>query len=456
MKIPALVRNVMTSRESWLRKWLDPRRDIDAECGHPADISIEDYKKAYTRGDVAARVVSAYPEETWSTEPEVFETEDISETVFEKAWKELNARLNVFAYLERIDVLSGIGRYGILLLGLDDGAALSQEIGPASGVQRNLLYLRPLDESLVNIESLDNNLTSPRFGRPLEYSIDFVDSENTVLATSGNITAQKVHWSRVIHVADNRVNSEILGAPRMERVINRLLDLKKISGGSGEMFWKGGFPGLSLESHPTGDEAVEFDADATKEQMEAYMNGLQRYLATVGMTARSLSVQVADPRPHIEMQLKLIATAIGIPWRILIGSEAAQLASEQDIRLWNQRLNRRRQQYVTPFIIKPFVDQLILLGVLPEPPGGYQVHWTDLNSPSDQDQAIVAEKKTNALAKYAQSGADALIPPFHYLTLILGMSEEEANAIVNEAGDRVGELGPPDPTPLAIPAKVGG
>jgi len=469
MKIGNLVRNVLLTRKAWLAKLLDPRRDIDAECGHPETMSIEDYKRMYLRGDVAARVVSLFPEETWKDNPDVYETEDQAETEFETAWNTLYQTIPIYTYLQRADVLSGIGRYGALLLGFGDGQPLTMPVEGVSadgeltgGATNELLYVRPLDETLLTISTLETDVTNPRYGLPLVYRVNFED-----MTTAGQ-QVMDVHWTRMIHVADNRANSEIYGCPRMEKVLNRLLDLRKIAGGSGEMFWKGGFPGISLESQNMDDE-VEFDKEATKEQIESYMNGLQRYIATIGMTAKSLSVQVADPGPHADLQLKLIAVAMAIPWRVFVGSEAAQLASEQDTRAWNSRITRRRCEYVNPFILRPFCDRLIAAGVLPIPADGYEIDWPDLNSPSDIDKSSIAEKQSNALAKYVQGGVDVLMPPFHYLTLVLKMSDEEADSIITAAEDQLANadtklIQPPPPPvvvatpgakPGAIPARTG-
>ncbi len=441
-----LVQNILLERQAWLRRLLDPRRDLDKECGHPDDpIAVEDYKREFLRGDIAARVVSLFPEESWSDSPQIFETEDETETEFETAWEELEDQLNLYSMLQRVDVLSGIGRFGVLLLGMDDGLPLDQpalgvsENGePAGNPQLKLLFLRAFDESLVAVKALQSDITSPRYGLPLTYQIHFTDTALglPITAPSSTTTLQEVHWSRIIHVADNRTSSEIFGLPRMQKVFNRLLDVKKIAGGSGEMFWKGGFPGISLETMP-GDEAIEFDKEATKAQLDAYMNGLQRYIATIGMQAKSLNVQVADPGPHLEVQMKLIATAMGVPWRVFVGSEAAQLASEQDSKAWNKRINRRRQEYLNPFVISPFLKRLVMFGVLPEPQE-IIIKWPDLNTLGNLDQSMVALNQSNALAKYVQAGADTLIPPFFYLTQVLGMKDDEARAIIDAAGAVLG------------------
>jgi hypothetical protein len=450
------INNAMTMRAAWLRRLTDTRKNIESECGHPSEVSIEDNTLAFKRGDMAARIISLYPEECWGNDPVVYETEDQKETEFEKAWTGLQERLRIFYFLHRADVLSGIGRFGVLLLGLNDGKPMSEpvegldEMGESTQVPTDLklLFVRPFDESLIQVRTLQTDSSNPRFGQPTKYSIQFSDEamEGSTLSSS-----QTVHWSRIIHLADNRTNSEVYGCPRLERIYNRILDLKKIAGGAGEMFWKGGFPGLSVEAVPVEGE-VELDEKATKEQMEAYMDGLQRYIATTGMTVKSLAIQIADPRPHMEIQVRLIAMAIGVPWRILMGVEVGQLASEQDIRVWNRRLQRRCVEYINPFIVRPFVDRLIAFGILPKP-AQVKISWPDFNSPTDQDKAAVAEKQTNALAKYVQGGVDTMLPPFHYLTLVLGMTDEEAQAIIDASEkqmaqtDGVSLFAPPDLAP---------
>lgn len=463
--------NLLLERKLWLSRLLDPRRDIDKECGHPDVLTVEDFSRLYRRGDIATRIVSIWPEESWSERPQIYEVEEPEETDFEKAWFELEKKHALLPVLTRADVLSGIGRFGIVLLGLDDGLSLDKEV--AKG-KRELLYVRVFDESCVTIAELEADPKNPRYGLPKMYQVLFRDTAIGIQTTPQTQKSVNVHWSRVLHIADNRMSSDIYGQPRLEMVANRVLDLSKIAGGSGEMFWKGGFPGVSLEALPEvlNSGTVELDKEATKNQIEAYQNGLQRYLALVGMKANSLSVQVADPTPHVDVQIKLIAAALGVPWRILIGSEAAQLASEQDTRSWNRRLTRRRNDYVTPYIIMPFLRRLIDLQVLPTPKD-INVAWPDLNTPSDADKAKVAEGLTNAITKYVMSGSDQFMPPYHFLTLVCGLTDEEATAVVvkselqlskvlpggnpnNNPGrsDRLPATRPPNPVPSANPPKL--
>lgn len=445
------MRNALSTRAAFLQKLIDPRKDIEAECGHPFSISREDYKQSFLRGDLAARVVAVYPEETWVTDPQIYEKEDEEETPFEAAFNLLQKEFHLFSILQRADLLSGIGRFGAILLGIDDGLALNQpvanidETGEKTGnAEHKLIYIRAFDETNLIVQKIESDQKNPRYGLPVEYQINFLESALGIVGASNTVT---VHWTRVLHICDNRCSSEIFGLPRMEKVFNRLLDLKKIMGGSGEMFWKGGFPGYSLEATPSVDgTAFEFDAKATKEQMEDYMNGLSRYIATIGMSVKSLNPQVADPTQHMEAQIRLIAMAMSVPWRILMGVEVGQLASEQDIKAWNRRISRRQSDYVEPFIIRQLIDRLMDFGVLPElQEEDYIVEWEDLNTPSDKEKATVALNQTQAMAAYVQGGVDAMLPPFFFFTLVLRMTDQQALAVIEASEEQLSET---DPTPL--------
>jgi hypothetical protein len=437
-----VMQTALLSRQALIEKMMGGKaKDINKDCGYPAVITTSEYKALYDREGIAARVVDIYPTESWQEDPEVVESMDGDETEFEKAWDKLVESQNVYHYLALVDELSGIGRYGLLFMGLNDGKPLDQPVAgldptgkaPAANAEpavlKELKYLRAVDESCVKIKALEKDTKNPRFGHPTMYTITFKGEEGQ------SDLVVDVHWHRCIHVADNRVNSEVFGRPRMQNVFNRLYDLRKLLGGSAEMFWKGGFPGLSFEVNPDQTD-VEFDEASIGEQVRKYDRGLQRYLAIQGVSAKSLAVQVADPSKHIECALQSIAITIGCPTRIFLGSEQAQLASGQDIKSWNRRIKKRQQKYVSPFVIKPFVDRLLAMGILPAlGEDGYKVMWPDLGAPSDEEKSKIGKERTDALVNYVSSGLAALIPPKEYLTLVLGYDEESADAIVEASAD---------------------
>jgi len=461
----AQLANASTIRSSVLTKLFDPRRDIDVECGYPKNITTEMYNELYRREGVATRVVNILPEDSWTEDPIVFESEDPENiTKFEEEWAELVASKNIYHYLHRVDELSGIGRFGILVLGFDDGGemhtpvegvSVSGEIeGKGGEATRKLLFLRALSESNVTVKTREADQTNPRFGQPVLYNVTFQDDIGAVASseiqavtgdssTSTTTSIEKVvHWSRVLHVADNRKTSEIYGTPRMEPVFNRLLDLRKILSGSGEMFWKGAFPGYAFEMTPeAAAEGAVIDADSLRDEFADFSNGLQRYIATTGLSAKSLAPQVADPSKHVETNMRSIAITLGIPYRIFLGTEEAKLASSQDVKTWNKRINRRQDKYLTAMIIRPLIDRLIAARVVsaPSEEEGYNVDWPDLNAPTDKDKAENAKIFAEAMAKYIGGGVDQIIPPAEWLSMFMGRTPQEVERLMDAAEERIEE-----------------
>lgn len=426
-----LIANAFTTRTQLMSSMIDGGgKDLNISCGYPDKISPEQYQEMYNREGVAARVVDVWPEESWSTPPEIVETDDVEDTTeFEKMWMELVDEFNLLSTLDRADRLSGIGQFGVVLIGIDDGKELSQLVegvdtkgtGRAGkgGTTRKLLYVRPFAQSVVAINETEKDIHSPRFGQPKMYTITFNDGVNSI--------SLKVHWHRIVHLVDNREMSNIYGTPRMQNNWNRLSDYRKVLGGSGEMFWKGGFPGYSLEI--AGDESgVEVDTESLKEAMQDYMLGLQRYLALEGVTAKSLAPQVANPKFHLQGQLDAIAIAMGVPKRILFGSEQSELASTQDTKTWHRRLRRRQEGYVTPMVIRPFIDRLIALGVLPVV-AKYFVRWPDIATATDEEKAIVAARWAEALSKYVTGDVNQVIPIEEFFQIFGSLNQEQVKKI---------------------------
>jgi len=217
-------------------------------------------------------------------------------------------------------------------------------------------------------------------------------------------------------------------------VLNRLQDLELIVGGSSEMFWRGAFPGYGFKL----DEGYASDPDdlaKLQTEIETYMHGLKRYLKLKGVSIEDMAQQIADPKSQADTMIDLIASATRIPKRILLGSERGELASSMDEKSWLATVEARRKQHCEPTIVRPFIDRLTKVGILPEPKDGYSVEWPDLMAASEKEIADIGETKTKSLKSYIESGGDEIIPPDVFMEKMLGMSDDEIeqiNAKLNE------------------------
>lgn len=503
-----LIDNAITSRAQLIRRFTDPRRDIDDECGYPntGKLYPQDYEDLFEREPVAARVVQVFAKESWQTQPCVYENEDEKvETMFEKDWKEFSSGLtgfygdtdqqtswykneeaaSIWSILKRVDELSGIGHYGIILLGFNDGRDLSKPVAgfrefgsypieneiryrkkkkgrtlqmmspknrmpiekhkgkmgkyrmtmnlakPESINRLKVRYMRVFPESLAPISKWESNPNSPRFGQPVAYNVTLTDPKDIHAGQGVVMQTVEVHWTRIIHIADNLQSSEVFGVPRMRPVLNALLDIRKVRGGSAEMYWKGAFPGISFETHPVLGTDVKIDREAMRTMAENYMNGLQRFLALSGMTAKSLSPQVEDPTPQLKAQIQAICIYLGIPERVFMGSERGQLASNQDDSTWMERLMERQNTYLTPKVIVPLVDRLIMFGVLRKPVSGqYRVFWPDRSALTDKEKTVIAVGLTKAISQFHKDGLMYKMTFLDFLTRIIGLDARDAKAII--------------------------
>lgn len=496
-----VVANVMMARREFIKQLTDPRRSIEDECGYPKGvITAQMYQDLFDKEPIASKVVNVYPKECWRVQPTVYEDQDPNtQTPFEEAWDQLGKNLlgesswykdeqgsKIWTYFKRADVLCGVGQYAVILLGIDDNKPLSEpaefvtgdvpsysddqvytplagtdeqyfdlyqsqqaivELTPAKptrmklpkGAKRRLMYMRVFPESEAQIVAFDNNRQSPRYGRPTKYQITF-NSPNANQQGGIGLTqaSQIVHWTRCVHIVDTLNSSEVFGVPRMQKVYNRLLDLNKLYGGCAEMYWRGAFPGFALSTHPQLGGDVKIDRAAIKDGMEQYMNGLQRYMLLMGMSAQSLAPQVVDPSPQIDKEIEAICIEKDCPKRIFMGAERGELASTQDDDNWNDRVKERQNNVVTPQIIAPTVDRLIALGCLPEPESWY-TEWPDITSRSAQEKATTALTRTQALAAYAGGDPSSVMAPLDYLTKELGYDEEDAQNILDNAEEHVQE-----------------
>ena len=176
-------------------------------------------------------------------------------------------------------------------------------------------------------------------------------------------------------------------------------------GASGEAYWRAARPRYHLNIQK--DYAGGLDPglrDQMAEELAKLLHGWQDFIRTSGTDLNQLSPGIADPRGPVEVVIDLIASASGIPKRILLGSERGELASSQDATEWAHRVAERQRAHAEPVLVRPMIDRLIEAGVMPEPSGGeYEVAWPDITGPTAEQRAMLAERMAKAEATHAQA-----------------------------------------------------
>lgn len=472
-RLETLVTNVTTLQRERLNRisTIDPRRDLDAECGYPSGgLTPEEYYDLIRREPAARLVNDFFPLECWKQDPYVYETSDSDdETEWEAARRELSRWMKVEPsylvqdkgdpinfFLLQADMLSGYGRHGIVLFDLKDGKDWSEPVTPRRGMEFKGPP-RAFPEHLARVNAFDMDPDSPRFRLPLSYMVTFSDPYETERSYINEPSATVyVHWSRVLHNMDvwhTAAPSRCFAKPRLEPCRDPILDIRKVRGGSAEMYWGGARPGTHFGTHPQLGADVDVNVDDMRDMYEEYLDGLQRALFTSGMFAEQLAPQVVDPTPQIMAQMQSIALVMRTPFRILLGSERGELASGDDRKKHNGNIMSRCNTYLTSQVVGGFYDRLINYGCLPKPRKGYLCEWPELESLNATEKAGNLLVRTQAYGMYTQSGMEAVVPPKEYMTKWDDMTEEEADEVLAASVDS--QDGQSD-TPAPLLGLVGG
>ncbi len=361
----------------------DGERDLYKVFGYKRHVTSEDFLAKYNRQDIATRIIDAPPGATWSNPPVMGQEEA------QTAWEAMNRKVKLWGAMYRADRLARLNPYSILLFGFDDSGDLARPLN--NDKSKELLYVRAIGSRLIDEMTFISDARDPRFGRPNTYKIKFEDPK-TKVSSQGSVTVEsikdiEVHHTRVVHVVENALEDEVFGVPIIEKVYNLLDDLLKTSGGTAETFWLTGNRGLQANV----DKEMEInpeDAAALSDEIDEYQHQLRRFIRTRGVDLKVLESKPPTPKDLFSMIMALISGTTGIPQRILIGSEAGQLASEQDRANWAERIDERRRLFATPVMLEPTVDLLQGAGLLPE--GEITFEWPSafLLSPLEAAQTM--------------------------------------------------------------------
>jgi uncharacterized protein len=379
-------------------------RDFYAIFGYKRQLSITDYRDRYDRGGLAGALIDIMPDATWRGTVEVREDKDAqTDTEFERAWKSVDRRLQVQAKLLRVDKLSRLSNYAVLLIGVKGDATLDQELPRGTGPD-DVIFLQPFTgaggpgaqlrsrlgglDADCTISEYETDVKNLRFGMPKTYQLKRLDLNVPDFQ-------RPVHWSRILHIAEGVLDNDVFGKPALERSWNHFDDLDKITGGGAEAFWLRANAGMHLDvdkdmafAPPKAGEPTELEK--LKQQAEDYAHQMTRMMRTRGVTISQLGSDVANFSQPADAIITQIAGANRIPKRILTGSEMGELASSQDRDNWKDQVNGRQTSYAGPYILRPLVDRLIAYGYLPAPSKGpdvYDVVWPHVQTLTEQEKA---------------------------------------------------------------------
>ena len=374
-------------------------RDYYDVLGYPGQDSLtfNDYWKLYDRNPIAGNIVKKPVFYSWKNNPSIAEDSDEdNDTAFEEDIKTIRKNTKLFHYMKRADKISGIGQFGILVIGTNQGRLNEPLEDNQLNSPEDILYVKPYHQGSVDIKEYYDDETNPKFGEPKFYKVE-IEFPDT-----GQTQTKDVHESRVIHIAENKDESDVIGRPRLKRAYNNLIDLLKVVGGGAETFWLNARNPKQFQPK----EDYEFgpgEKEEVQEEIEKFYHELTRWIKTQGIEINELSNDIADPSSSFETITKMLAAAANMPIRILIGNEAGELASSQDERNWLSYIENRRETHVNPEIIEPFVDWAVDKGAVSGPKESYEINWPNLFQLSAAEKAEVLNNVSKSIANMSPS-----------------------------------------------------
>ena len=413
------------------------RRDYHRAFGYRSYLLGVDCHEIYRRTGVGRRAVDIFPDLVWSESP-VIESNDNNEidTDFEKAFLMLANEIDLWHYFSRWDKLSRMGYYSALFLGFNDGKDPKEPVVMDPGLK--LLYVQPYGEWNIDIELYGVDRQDENYAQPLYYQLTAqtpgqVIRKATSRGRKVQDTQERVHASRVLHLAEGLLENDIVGYPKLMSITDTIADLRKVLGSSAETFWLNGRGILSANAESEG--TIENEKEM-REQFAKYTDVLERVLMTQGVDVKMLTQAVDSPLDHVTSLLDVTCCGLGVPKRIFIGSERGDLASSQDMEEFHRALKGQTSQYHDSLMLKPFIRKMVNYGVLPRIDlNMVKIKWPSINTQSSAAIAAYAMQISQAIRNYLQvPGAEMLMSPKQYIEDVCKLEYREDE--VQEALER--------------------
>jgi hypothetical protein len=213
-------------------------------------------------------------------------------------------------------------------------------------------------------------------------------------------------------LAEGSVGDMFDGVPLLKAGFNSLVDLEKISGGSGESFLKNSARTLVFQyDRDTAVQAIGENGEkvsvrqAHEEQARALNRNQDSSIVMQGGTAQTLQTSTHDPEPSFVVAANLFSASVRIPFVILFGQQTGRLASDEDKADFAARAKSRQVNELTP-MLEQFVRRMQAAGIIE--PGEFEIEWPDVAAPSEREKVELLKAYTAAMREAFAAGVQGL------------------------------------------------
>jgi hypothetical protein len=403
------------------------------QYGYPTDITFGHMLAAYERGGAAHGAVHRLLDKCWQELPRIKSPASDQVTPWEQRVNAALKSVSAWAKLRDLDRRNMIGRYAALIYRVADGKALRDPLDRAA----RLVDLVPIYEDQLRVTMWDSDTTSESYGQPLMYQYQ------SRRVQTGDTQGQPIEWadvhpSRVQILAEGSVGDMFDGVPLLRAGFNALVDLEKISGGSGESFLKNSARTLVFQyDKDTAVQAIGTNGETTsvrqahEEQARSLNRNQDASIVMQGGTASTLQTTTHDPKPSFEVAANLFAASVRLPFTVLFGQQTGRLASDEDKEDFAARAKSRQVNELTP-MLEQFIRRMQACGVIEA--GEFEIEWPPLDAPGDKDKLEILKGMTAAMREAFGAGVQGLFE-VDELRRVAGFEPLQAIDMPTEGGE---------------------
>jgi hypothetical protein len=164
----------------------------------------------------------------------------------------------------------------------------------------------------------------------------------------------------------------------------------------------------------------ENDGEDVHQEIQDFLKNFDRTLATPAQID-SIDSSVSNPINHLDANYQAISAATDIPKSILSGKDRADTANATDLTKYERTIASRRNNHATPNIVKPFIQRMIEVGILPEPEGdGFVVEWPPLEELSELQEWELKGNIATAVKAISPGGDTSMLATVPELRQAIG------------------------------------
>lgn len=375
-------------------------RDMYEVFGYPNQLTWEDFFAIYRRHGIATRLTRGVARSCWRDIPGI---EVDEQPVLEEELKIL-ARKKMFRNLEQADTLNRIGRFSVLYVGVNDGMDPREPLGVVRSREAlKGVFFQPYSEDGTEVNLYEADPANPRFGQPVLYSLTVRALDQEKLRS--DTTSRVVHWTRIVHIAEDALDNDLEGLSALEPVFNFIIDLMKTQGGSSEAYWRNARRILAFNAKEGFGNATEKQLEQLRTDIEEFTNGWRDGLRLGGVEVTQLQATHADPKEAVLACFKLISGSTGIPMRILTGEGGGQTTGNEDKAAYNQLIKDRQEMMCSDWLLRT-LEILGNAGLIEPLPLNAEIIWPVSESLNEVEKSEAAKNNGQALAFISQATAD--------------------------------------------------